>query len=156
LNPTQVPEDARKNEETNLHILVVAENARQLLKVLQPFEARIAELEVENTALQMDSCNKEAKLQDLERKILRLQQDSQDRIAALEDEIADLQEQGQKDRDFLNEGIELAKISLDRKNDMLKQLGSELQGAKLESQEKDDIIMALRLETKEKDETISV
>jgi hypothetical protein len=38
---------------------------------------------------------------------------------------------------------------------VLKQLGSELQGAKLESQEKDDIIMALRLETKEKDETIS-
>jgi hypothetical protein len=94
LNPTQVPEDARKNEETNLHILAVAENARQLLKVLQPFEARIAELEVENTALQMDSRNKEAKLQGLERKILRLQQDSQDRIAALEDEIADLQEQG--------------------------------------------------------------
>jgi hypothetical protein len=156
LNPPQVPGDAKKDKETNLHILAVAENARQLLKVLQPFKARITELEVENTALQMDSHNKEAMLQGLERKILRLQQDSQDRVTALEDEIADLQEQGQKDTDFLNEGIELARVSIDRKNAMLRQLEAELQGFKLESQEKDEIIIAVRLETKEKDETISV
>ena len=152
---TQQPKDAKNDEEIDLQILAVSENARQLLKVLQPFEARITELEAENTNLQMDSRQKEATLQDLGRKILRLQQDSQDRVTALEDEIAHLQEQGQKDTDFLNEGIELAKVSLDRKNAMLKQLEAELQGVMLESQKKDDIIISLRLETKEKDETIS-
>jgi hypothetical protein len=142
---TQQPKDA-KNDETNLHILAVSENARQLLKVLQPFDARITVLEAENTTLRMDSRNKEAMLQDLERKILRLQQDSQDRVTALEDEIADLQEQGQKDTDFLNEGIELARVSIERKNAMLKQLEAELQGFKLETKEKDETISALRSE----------
>jgi hypothetical protein len=118
----QQPKDAKNDEETNLHILAVSESARQLLKVLQPFDARITDLEAENTTLRMDSRNKEAMVQDLERKILRLQQDSQDRVTALEDEIADLQEQGQKDTDFLNEGIKLARVSINRKNAMLKQL----------------------------------
>jgi chromosome segregation ATPase len=147
--------DVKTDEETNLQTLAVSENARQLLKVLQPFEARITELEAEIHTLQMDSREKEATLQDLERKILRLQQDSQDRVTALEDEIADLQEQGQKDTDYLNEGIELARVSLDNKNAMPRQLEAELQSVKLDSQEKDDIIMALSLESKEKDETIS-
>jgi DNA repair exonuclease SbcCD ATPase subunit len=140
---TQQAKEGKNGKEIDLQILAISENARQLLRVLRPFESRIAELEAGNTSLQVNSRQKDGLVKGLERKVLRLQQDSQDRITSLEDEIADLQEQGQKDHDFL-EGIALAKVSLDNKNNKIEQLEAKLEGIKLETQEKDETIMALR------------